>query len=56
MLFVICGVKLQLPLVLIYDCVSLQDNIISKHVAVPYGLYFMAQGTGCLCIPASRHQ
>lgn len=53
---VICGVKLHLPLVPIYDCVPLQHGIISKPVPVPHGLNFMAQGTGCLQIPASRQQ
>lgn len=48
--------KLQLSLVLIYYCVSLQGNITSKHITVPCGLHFIGQGTGCLRICASTQQ
>lgn len=52
--FVTCGVKLQLPSVLIYYFVPLQGKTTSKHVA--HGLHFIGQGTGCLKIHASTQQ
>lgn len=51
--FVTWGVKLQLPLVLIYYCVPLQGNIISKHVT---RTTFYRTGTGYLKICASTQQ